>query len=106
MSGGLGRRWRDLADGQKKAADFFRSGQLIHLPEDLFLHELELMKPYRRGNQHIKHSPFNRVRQGPGRDLRSYGSPPEVDEVPIHRLERDIPLLEDLLKDIPDHFRF
>jgi len=43
-----GRRRGNFSDGEVQGSDIAFAGKLIEIAEDLLLHELELMQPYRR----------------------------------------------------------
>jgi hypothetical protein len=45
------------------------------------------------------------IEQGPGGGLGTDGQRPEVEEAPVRRGVGDVPLLENLPKDLPDHFQ-
>jgi len=99
-------RGRDLADREAETPNLFRTGELPDPVEDLLLHELELMHPDRCGNPDEEHPPLQRVGMGLGGDLRTDGTPPGVEDAPVGRRMGDVPLLEDLPEDLPQHLGF
>lgn len=101
-----GAAFRDFSYGEKQPPKFILAGQFVEFGQDFLFEKLQLMEPGRSGGQHVQGAPPEVFGKGARCDLGANGAFPQIHKTMVGPFMGNVHFFENLMKDIPQRFRF